>query len=182
MTRRRAGRFMLMAMLLACAGASFAQPQELRSVLPAARLAGSSRLSVLGFGVYDATLWVEPDFQASDYERHAFALELSYLRDFTNNDIARRSITEMQRQPGFPAAQREAWELALRSAFPDVRKGDRITGVHRPGTGAVFLTNGTLSGTIRDEGFSRLFFGIWLSAHTSEPRLREALLAGVAAR
>ncbi|OYY49664.1 MAG: hypothetical protein B7Y54_12990 [Polaromonas sp. 35-63-240] len=28
--------------------------------------------------------------------------------------------------------------------------------------------------------FARLFFGIWLSPNTSEPQLREALLAGAA--
>jgi len=59
-----------------------------------------------------------------------------------------------------------------------VRKGDRVTGVHRPGQGAAFWVNGRASGEVLDADFARLFFGIWLSPDTSEPRLREALLAG----
>ena len=65
--------------------------------------------------------------------------------------------------------------------FPDVRAGDRITGVHRPGTGARFFVNGRLQGELPDADFARLFFGIWLSPRTSEPALREALLGPGAA-
>ena len=176
--RRRLTGIMLL--LLATIDMGHAQPTELRSALPSAMLAGNTRFEVLGFGVYEASLWVEPGFKADEYERHAFALELVYQRDFTNEAITRRSIKEMQRQPGFPPAQLKPWQQALRSAFPDVHKGDRITGIHHPGEGAVFMTNGRQTGTIRDAEFSRLFFGIWLSVHTSEPRLREALLAGAA--
>ena len=166
-------------LLLSVIGAASPQRLELRGLLPAATLGGSSRFTYWGFAIYDASLWIEPGFQASGYERHVFALELTYLRDFTNQAITRRSLEEMQRLPGFPPAQRMPWQKALRNAFPDVHKGDRITGVNRPGIGIEFVTNGQPSGTIRDPEFARLFFGIWLSDHTSEPRLREALLAGV---
>jgi hypothetical protein len=52
-------------------------------------------------------------------------------------------------------------------------------GVHLPGNGAQLLVNGKASGEIRDTEFARLFFGIWLSPKTSEPKVRAALLAGV---
>jgi len=65
----------------------------------------------------------------------------------------------------------------MRDAFPAVKTGDRISGVNRPGVGAQFLTNGQPTGDIRDVEFARLFFGIWLLPDTSEPRLRQALLA-----
>ena len=60
--------------------------------------------------------------------------------------------------------------------FPDVRKGDRLLGLQRPGEAAVFWLNGRLRGEIRDAEFARRFFGIWLSPQTSEPALRRALL------
>ena len=47
--------------------------------------------------------------------------------------------------------------------FPDVKKGDRITGVHEPGVAAQFFVNGALKGEIRDAEFARRFFGIWLA-------------------
>ena len=88
----------------------------------------------------------------------------------------------MRRQSNAPSTRVQTWQQWLRSAFPDVKSGDRIAGVHRPGEGIVFLTNGKQTGAVRDAEFARLFFGIWLSNSTSEPALRKALLAGVAAR
>jgi Chalcone isomerase-like len=43
--------------------------------------------------------------------------------------------------------------------------------------GARFWVNGVARAPINDPEFSRLFFGIWLSSATSEPKLRAALLA-----
>ena len=53
-----------------------------------------------------------------------------------------------------------------------------LTGVHVPDSAARFFLNGKFVGEIRDAEFARLFFGIWLSPRTSEPKLRNALLAG----
>ena len=50
--------------------------------------------------------------------------------------------------------------------------------VIRPGEAALFFVNGRAVGDVRDARFAQLFFGIWLSPQTSEPRLRESLLAG----
>jgi hypothetical protein len=130
-----------------------------------------------GLDIYQARLWVRPGFQAPDFARHPFALELDYQRNFTRSEIAARSIEEMRRIGRFSDAQAQAWLTALSAALPDVRKGDRITGLHLPGTGARFLLNGQPFGELRDAEFSSLFFGIWLSPATSEPALRQSLLA-----
>ena len=150
---------------------------ELHSRLPDAVLAGQAKFTFWGFDVYQAALWVEPGFSAATFERHAFALELSYLRDFSNEQITTRSLDEMRRQGGLAPATLAAWQPLMRGAFPDVVKGDRILGVHLPGEGAIFLTNTRQSGVISDVLFARRFFGIWLAPQTSEPQLRSALLA-----
>ncbi len=154
-------------------------PQELRAALPVATLSGQAKMRFWGFEVYQATLWVAPGFVEAAFEQSAFALELDYLRDFKGADIARRSIAEMRRQTPMTLAQESAWEHQMRALFPDVKTGDRITGVHQPATGAVFWSNGRLLGEVRDPAFAKQFFGIWLSAQTSEPQLRRALLASV---
>jgi hypothetical protein len=64
----------------------------------------------------------------------------------------------------------------MTQVFPDVKDGDRITGLMVPGLGARFAINGVVKGDIRDLEFARLFFGIWLSDKSSEPALRRALL------
>lgn len=152
-------------------------PPELQATLPVIELAGQSTLRVWGFDVYEASLWVAPGFNAAQYPLHAFALELTYLRDFAGADIATRSIREMRRQGPIEADLEARWEARMRAVFPDVKARDRITGIHQPGVGAVFLSNGRPLGAIADPAFAKAFFGIWLSPQTSEPRLRTALLA-----
>jgi hypothetical protein len=148
--------------------------------LPQAVEAGTARLTYWGFQVYDAQLWVTPGFRRSRFGEHAFALQLQYLRDFKAADIASRSLQEMARGGPIPPQQARRWESALVEVLRDVRAGDRILGVHQPGRGAEFFYNGRRTGEIADAEFAPRFFGIWLAPHSSEPALRDALLAGTA--
>ncbi len=166
------------ALLLAACLASRAEPvpQELGAQLPQAALSGQATLRFLGFEIYRASLWVLPGFADASYAQNRFALELRYLHNFQGADIAKRSIVEMRRQDVFDAKLAPQWEQQMRALFPNVKAGDRITGVHLPGIGAEFYGNGKLLGEVRDPLFARLFFGIWLAPQTSEPALRQALL------
>jgi len=149
---------------------------EVKLALPQAQLVGKTRLTVFGFQVYDARLWAAPDFVASSFSSQPMALELTYLRDFKALDIAERSIKEMRRSASISDAQEARWLAELQRVVPDVKKGDRILGIHLPGAGADFWVNGKAAGNIADPEFARLFFGIWLSPKTSEPQMRSRLL------
>ena len=189
--KNRLRRWACVAGLLCAAGAALAQAApasevapapdarpELAQALPQARHVGSSRLTVWGFQIYDAHLWAPASFAAGRYATSPMALELSYLRNFKALDIAERSLKEMRRSQPISTAQAALWKADMLRVIPDVEKGERILGVHRPGRGAAFWVNGKASGEIQDAEFARLFFGIWLSPNTSEPRMRAALLAG----
>ncbi len=141
------------------------------------RPAGQGRLTWFGLHVYDARLWVESAFQPASATRHRVALELTYHRALRAADIARRSIAEMERSGPIAPADAQRWQAQLQ-LLPDVRPGDRILGLHLPGQAAHFYVNGRFAGRIADAAFAERFFGIWLAPATSEPRLREALLAG----
>lgn len=149
---------------------------ELKDALPQAQLLGQTRLSVWGFKIYDARLWTAAGFDAADFAARPLALELAYLRAFESADIAERSLKEMRRSARITDAQAQKWLAEMQRVFPNVKAGDRILGVHRPGQGASFWVNGQRGGDIADAEFSRLFFGIWLSPQTSEPAMRSALL------
>jgi hypothetical protein len=151
-------------------------PTEIASSIPDVRSIGHARLKVLGFQVYDARLWAEPDFQPTAYDESRFALEITYLRSFDNNAVADRSIKEMRRLGKLSDTQQTQWLAQMRAIFPDIAKGDRLTGIHQPGVGAAFSFNGKPIGEIRDAEFARLFFGIWLSPQTSAPEMRRELL------
>lgn len=151
-------------------------PKEVATELPGAVYAGAARMRFFAFDVYDSKLWVAPGFKANDYAQHAFALELAYLRNLSGVAIAERSLKEMRRVGNISADQEQRWLKAMKDAFPDVKEGDRIVGLHTPGVGARFWFNGQSRASIADAEFSRYFFGIWLSENTSEPKLRASLL------
>jgi Chalcone isomerase-like len=154
-------------------------PQEINAALTPVQFSGTGKLTFFGLHVYDASLWVSPGFKANDFEDHAFALDLHYFRSFSGDKIARRSLEEMQRLEKIPEPTAELWLTTLSDVLPDIKKGDRLVGVHKPGTGVSFWHNGKRSGEIRDAEFSKQFFAIWLSPKTSEPKLRKALLGHV---
>jgi hypothetical protein len=141
-----------------------AQPAEIVN----AQNAGQARLKVFGFQIYDAQLWVTTGFNPDDYASSNFALELRYLRNLSGDAIAKRSIKEMLRIDSFSDAQSAQWLADMRTIFPDVKKGDQLTGIHRPGIGARFLLNDKPIGDIDDPQFARL------------PQLRSDLLRNTA--
>ena len=151
---------------------------ELNEALPQHRLIGKGRFTMLGLQVYDARLWALPGFKPENLPDEPFALELVYLRDFKSKDIAERSLKEMRRSAVISQDQAKSWTGELLRLIPDIKKGDRVMGIHRPRAGARLLVNGKPSGEIADAEFARLFFGIWLSPKTSAPSVRAALLAG----
>ena len=143
---------------------------------PALSWRGKARFTYFGFEVYDATLWTAPGFEATAAHEHELALELQYLRNFEAKDIAQRSIQEMRRIAQPSASQEKAWMAQMLRVFPNIRKGDRLLGLQRPGQAAVFWHNGQLRGEIDDPEFAKQFFGIWLSPRSSAPAFRERLL------
>lgn len=156
--------------------ANVALPAPVAAELPGARLQGQGTLRFLGMHIYDARLWAPGPVRPDSVERTALALELQYARTLRGPLIAERSIEEMRRVGDFSPEQGQRWEAAMTRLFPDVRAGDRIFGLQRPGEGARFLFGERALGEVRDAEFARLFFGIWLSPRTSEPALRAALL------
>lgn len=144
--------------------------------LAGARLQGEATMRFFGMRVYNARLWAAPDFRADQPVGQALVLELEYLLSLKGQAIAERSLQEMRRAGGFSEAQAQRWLEQMRALFPDVRPGDRLSGLLEPGVAASFWLNGKALGRVEDGDFARLFFGIWLAPTTSEPAMRLALL------
>lgn len=163
-----------------------AEPGLLRAALAEPREVGRGTLRFLGMRVYEAILWtagapraVAPESVLAPFDRD-FALELVYAMSLAGARIAERSDQEIGRQPDRGSAvERANWLARMRAIFPDVRAGDRITGIYRVGGPTRFLLNDKPLGEVDDPAFGRAFFGIWLDPRTSEPALREALLRGL---
>ncbi len=157
-----------------------AVPPEVAQALPGARLQGQGSLRYFGFLVYDARLWSAAPPVGADWAAVPFALELQYARSLSGKKIAERSLSEMQRQGPIAPADAARWLADLQRLVPDVREGERITGLNLPGRGARFYVDGQAVGEVDEPAFARLFFGIWLAPQTSEPGLRQSLLGRAA--
>lgn len=140
---------------------------------------GSGEMTWFGLKLYRATLWVagqqgvKKDGQLR--EDVPLALALEYRRDIEGDRIVRASVDEM-RKLGASDEQLQRWALEMRRVFPDVRKGDVLTGVYLPGRGARFFFREREIGEVADAEFARRFFAIWLDPKTSAPDVRAALL------
>ena len=148
-------------------------------LLPGAKPSSQQRLSVWGFDVYDARVWVRPDFSILKYADHSFVLELSYLRSLEGGAIAKRSMEEMRKVGSVSRDQENNWLKAMQDIFPNVQKGDRLQGLYVPNVGAEFLLNDKLIGRVQDPRFAQLFFGIWMHESTSAPAIRQAWMKGL---
>jgi Chalcone isomerase-like len=151
-------------------------PTEIAQAVSDARRLGQSRLVVFGFNIYDAKLWAPENFSVANYVSEPFALELRYLRNFSGISIAERSLKEMRKLGQVDDERAAQWLVQMKKTFPDVKKGDQLIGIHHPDGTASFILNGKPVGEVRDTEFTRLFFGIWLSPRTSEPKMRRELI------
>lgn len=88
-----------------------------------------------------------------------FALELTYSRAISRDDLVEASLKEIRRlTPGSLSPELAArWEREMQQAFVDVRPGDRITGVYRPGEGVRFYVGDTLQHVVKDDAFAKAF-------------------------
>ena len=157
--------------------AMLAQAQS-SSELTGLKLRGQGRFRYFGLAIYDIRLWSAEPVDAATWAEHKLTLELQYARSLLGREIAKRSLAEMRRQADVSDAQAKTWLNEMETAFPDVKAGDRLSGVLEPGVAASFFFNGQPRHRVADAQFARLFFGIWLSPQTSEPGLREQLLGG----
>ncbi len=165
---------MLLLLIIPLAGqATQPLPDSVTGAIPDLRPVGEGRLRWFGLHIYDAALWTRSN--AIDVQNE-FALDIRYARNIPAERLVSTSIKEMRRL-GFDDGDRlRLWTSEMARVFPDIRKGDRLTGVNLPGVGAQFYHNGQRVGTVADEQFALAFFSIWLDPRTREPGLRESLM------
>ncbi|MCO8168813.1 chalcone isomerase family protein [Pseudomonas sp. 21LCFQ02] len=164
-------RWLSLALVLACANAM----ADWREALPSARMVGAGDLRLWGFNIYTARLFspVVP-FKVGA----PLALELTYHRAISRDDLIRVSLEEIQQTSGarVNAEQLAVWRKEMQQAFIDVEPGMTITGVYVPGREARFYLGKRLLHVIGDAQFAEAFFAIWLDPSTSNPDLRAKLL------
>lgn len=141
--------------------------------IPNAQMAASGRLTIFLFDVYDASFYT---VNGKLGVTPPFALKLSYLRDIKGEKIADQSAEEIRNQQRVDEVTLADWHSQMRNIFPDVKKGDSITGIYKETSACTFYKNNTYLGQINNTQFCDVFFDIWLGEKTSAPALRNKLI------
>jgi hypothetical protein len=146
-----------------------------QEALPNAQVIGSGDFRMYGFRIYTARMWSAVKPLQTD---KPFALELTYHRSISREDLVDASVDEITRTSGPQVSpeQLNTWREQMEQAFVDVQEGTRIVGVSVPGQEARFYVGDRLHYVVRDPAFAKAFFAIWLAADSRNASLRDQLL------
>jgi len=158
---------------LACADTP-AKPPELKGHIAATAPYGSGSLRKMFLHIYDSSLWTDAATWSPD---KPYALVIRYDMHFRVDELAGRSIDEMERAGKMTAAEKKQFRDDLSARFHEVKPGDTITALYDPKKGGTFYYNGKQQGGVLDAARMKRFLMIWLSSETSEPALRKQLLS-----
>lgn len=120
---------------------------------------GQTRLSVLFWDVYDATLY-SASGQYKKSERQV--LKLHYLRDIDAADLIETTEEEWQKL-GLEASQHDQWLSTLTNIWPDINEGDCLLLVETKNGYSDFYQGNKRLGTVESAAFTEQFLAIWLS-------------------
>lgn len=136
-------------------------------------LIGSSSLNFIGLKVYDIALWAED--KNFSYEKK-FAIFIRYNMNFSKEELAQRSIEEIERLHVLSEEERKDYLEQLRKIFNSVKKGDEKVAIFSPTQGVEMFYNNNLSGKITNPRLARLFVDIWLDEKGSYPKVTKEIL------
>ncbi len=156
----------LLALLLLFSNPSFAQEAPLPH-----KLIGSADFKYLFWNVYKIDLYANNKSLNGE-----LALKLTYKRKLYADKIAQRSIDEISKQNCGDKRNYNNWLNKMKTIFPDVKKGDTLTGVKEKLGTTTFYKNKIKIGQFKDKTLTQCFFNIWLSPKTTQPNLRAKLL------
>lgn len=136
-------------------------------------LIGESDLKYFGLKVYRAELWCE---KAQFSYEQKFAIHLTYNMNFAKEELAKRSIEEIENLHVLSAEDKKNYYQQLLKIFANVKKGDEKVALFSPKKGVEMYYNNQLIGKISDPKLARLFVDIWLDERGSFPKVTKKLL------
>lgn len=161
-----------LALTFAAVAPAAANPAEVGTAIPNAQSVGAAPYRLLGITVFDSELFAAGG--AFSWQR-PFALSLTYARSARQNTIINRTISEMSQRGAGSVEQLAPLRTQLQACFPNVARGDRITGVSTSPNTARFYVNGAQSCQVEWPNFRRHFFGIWLDARGGQAAMSARL-------
>lgn len=163
---RRLAALALACLLLPGAATAVEKPPELGDAPEATEIVGAVSFRVLFWRMFDASLWSTDGI--FDW-REPFALSLTYARDFSADQLTKKTVEEMSRLSGQPEGAFAGFGADFMTCIDDVGEGDRITAVSLAQDKARLFLNGEERCALERPDLRRHFFGIWLSRDSAFP-------------
>lgn len=188
---KRSLLFVLVSVMTAC-GVGVAHGKECKGVnFPEQVQIDGGTLTLNGLGLRQATVLKVNVYVAALYvanvsgDPHALLgsntpkeLILHFVHNVSDDDLKKGW------EEGFEHNAREQLSALherierLKGWMADMKSGQRLTFIHKPGAGLQVEVNGTVQGTIPGDDFATAFLSIWLGTHPPNPGLKSGLLGG----
>jgi len=185
-------RILFSAVLVATMGAGAVHGKECKGVnFPDQAQVDGSNLALNGLGLRQATAFKVNVYVAALYVAKTSSdpgallgsntpseLILQFVRNVGADDLRKgwSEGFEKNAKDQLPALKERI--ATLNGWMGDVKTGERLTFVHKPGTGLQVDVNGTVKGTIKGDDFAKAFLSIWLGADPPNPEIKAGMLGG----
>ncbi|MGE5669621.1 MAG: chalcone isomerase family protein [Betaproteobacteria bacterium] len=185
-------RMLLPVFLVAALSMGVAEGKECKGVnFPDQVQVDGSSLTLNGLGLRQATAFKVNVYVAALYvakpssdpnallgSNATTELILQFVRNVGAEDLRKgwSEGFEKNAKDQLPALKERIAEL--NGWMTDVKSGERLTFIGKPGAGVQVEVKGVVKGTIRGDDFARAFLSIWLGANPPNPEIKVGLLGG----
>src|SRR5260221_12305512 len=164
-----------------CKGINFADQMQVEGSALTLNGLGLRQATMLKVNVYVAALYVAKtsnDPNALLGANTPSELILQFVRDVGADDLRKgwSEGFEKNSKSQLPALNERI--AMLNGWMADVKSGDRLTFIHKPGAGIEVNVNSTVKGTIKGDDFAKAFLSIWLGSDPPNPEIKAGLLGG----
>jgi hypothetical protein len=173
-------------------GVSTAHSRECKGIeFPDHVQVDSSNLTLNGLGLRKATLFKVSVYVAALYAAKPsndpnavitsstpVELTLHFVRNVSVDDLTNAWTEGFSRNSDGQVAAIKDRIAQLNGWMTNMKTGERLTFIRRPGAGIQVDVNGAVRGTIEGDDFAKAFLSIWLGAKPPNPELKSGLLGG----
>ncbi len=183
---------LLHAFVIAALGTGFAEAKECKGVnFPDQAQVEGSNLTLNGLGLRQATAFKVNVYVAALYvakpsndpnvllaSNTPTELILQFVRNVGADDLRKgwSEGFEKNAKDQLPALKERIAEL--NGWMADVKSGERLTFIRKPGAGLQVEVKGAVKGIIKGDDFAKAFLSIWLGANPPNPEIKVGMLGG----
>lgn len=164
-----------------CKGVSFPDQAQIEGGSLTLNGLGLRQATFLKVNVYVAALYVtktSSDPKALLGAGTPTELVLHFVRDVGASDLTKGWDEGFANNSGNELPALKDRIAMLNGWMADVKSGQRLTFVIKPGGGVQVDVNGTVKGTIKGDDFAKAFLSIWLGAKPPNPEIKAGMLGG----